>query len=182
MRGGGLVLRTKGIIVSHFTYGKASTRQLDGTLIALSGSGHTRNLIDSLKLSSICKSASQAVLCRMQRTFHATRRTPHGASCLVRAMSTWSMKPGILRPGVVGMRGSMVIRLRPCMNIEYPPPPFPIVAFVFISPFSNIENILIISPPPRTPPPKTKGAGAFARRLQRPRGDKRRSPFCGKHD
>ena len=41
-------------------------------------------------LSSICKSASQAVLSRMQLTLHATRRTPHGASGLAQAMSAWS--------------------------------------------------------------------------------------------
>ena len=28
----------------------------------------------------------------MQPTFHATRPTPHGASCLVQAMSAWSVK------------------------------------------------------------------------------------------
>ena len=38
------------------------------------------------------KSASQAVLSRMQLTLHATRRTPHGASCLVLAMSARSVK------------------------------------------------------------------------------------------
>ena len=38
------------------------------------------------------KSASQAVLSRMQLTLHATRRTPHGAPCLVLAMSTWPVK------------------------------------------------------------------------------------------
>ena len=38
------------------------------------------------------KSASQAVLSRMQLTLHATRRTPHGASRLVQAMSAWSVK------------------------------------------------------------------------------------------
>ena len=37
------------------------------------------------------KSASNAVLCRMQLALHATRRTPHGASCLVHAMSAWSV-------------------------------------------------------------------------------------------
>ena len=36
----------------------------------------------------------------------------------------WSdrWKPGMLRPGIVDMRGSMDVRLRPCMNIEYPTP------------------------------------------------------------
>ena len=38
------------------------------------------------------KSASRATLRRMQLTLHATRRTPHGASCLVLAMSAWSVK------------------------------------------------------------------------------------------
>ena len=46
----------------------------------------------------------------------------HGASRLVLAMSTYSVKPDMLRPGIVGMRGSMVIRLRPCMIMSTPPP------------------------------------------------------------
>ena len=44
------------------------------------------------------KSASRAVLSRMQLTLHATRPTPHGASRLVLAMSAWSVKPDVLRP------------------------------------------------------------------------------------
>ena len=38
------------------------------------------------------KSASKVVRCRMQLPPHATRRTPHGASLLVLAMSAWSVK------------------------------------------------------------------------------------------
>ena len=38
------------------------------------------------------KSVLRAVLGRMQFTFHATRRTPHGASRLVQAISAWLMK------------------------------------------------------------------------------------------
>ena len=38
------------------------------------------------------KSASRAVLRRMQLILHATRRTPHGASCLVLSMSAWSVE------------------------------------------------------------------------------------------
>ena len=38
------------------------------------------------------KSASQAVLSRMQLTLDATHRTPHGASRLVLAISAWSVK------------------------------------------------------------------------------------------
>ena len=71
--------------------------------------------INFLKLSSMRKSASPAVLSRMQLTLHATRRTPHDASRLVQALSAWSMKTRVLCPGIVGMRGSMVIRLRLCM-------------------------------------------------------------------
>ena len=44
----------------------------------------------SLKLPSICKSASQAGLSKMQLTL----QIPHGASRLVRAMSAWSSKTG----------------------------------------------------------------------------------------
>ena len=69
------------------------------------------------------KSASQAVFNRMPLTLHATRQTPHGAPCLVRTMSTWSLKSDMLRPGIVGMRGSMVIRLRLCMKGVPPPSP-----------------------------------------------------------
>ena len=38
---------------------------------------------------SIHLSAPQAVLSRMQVTFHAARRTPHGSSSLVHAFSAW---------------------------------------------------------------------------------------------
>ena len=38
------------------------------------------------------KSASQVVLSRMKLTLHADRRTPHGASRSVHAMSAWSVK------------------------------------------------------------------------------------------
>ena len=36
----------------------------------------------------------KAVLSRMQLTLRATRRTPHGASLSVQAMSAWSVKAG----------------------------------------------------------------------------------------
>ena len=38
------------------------------------------------------KPASQTVPSRMQLTLHATRRTSHGASRLLQAMSAWSVK------------------------------------------------------------------------------------------
>ena len=43
-------------------------------------------------LSSICESASKAVLSRMQLTLRAARPTLHGASPLVQEMSAWSVK------------------------------------------------------------------------------------------
>ena len=58
----------------------------------------------------------RAVLGRMQFTLNATRRTPHGASRLMQAMSAWLVKTRRAPSGVVGIRGSMVIRLRPCTN------------------------------------------------------------------
>ena len=60
------------------------------------------------------KSVLRAVLRGMQFTLHASRRTPHGASRLVQAMSAWLVKLDVLRPGIVGMRGSIVIML--CEN------------------------------------------------------------------
>ena len=92
VRGGERFLRTRGMIVSRSVYGKAPTRQLHSTLIALPGNGHTGSYVKPLKLPSTCKSASQAVHTRMQCTLHATHRTPHCASRLVQAMSAWSVK------------------------------------------------------------------------------------------
>ena len=43
MRGGELLLRTKGMLVSRIVYGKIPTRQLHSTPIAVSGTGHTGN-------------------------------------------------------------------------------------------------------------------------------------------
>ena len=74
-------------------YGKAPTRQLHSNPIAVSGSGHTAKQIKSFDAVPYAKkSASQAVLSRMQLTLQATRRTPHGASRLVLAMSAWLVK------------------------------------------------------------------------------------------
>ena len=75
-------------------YGKAPTRQLHSNPIAVSGSGHTGTQIKSFEavIHMKIKSASQAALSRMQLTLHATRRTPHGASRLVLAISAWSVK------------------------------------------------------------------------------------------
>ena len=50
-----------GMVTSRSIRGKAPKRQLHSTPIAVSGGGYTGKLKYSLKLSSICKSASQAV-------------------------------------------------------------------------------------------------------------------------
>ena len=76
----------------------------------------------------------------MQLTLHATRRTPHGASRLVQAMSAWSVKTRhapCRHCGVVGMRGSMVMRPRPCMNIEYAPPP-PVAGGLYVTKIARV--------------------------------------------
>ena len=63
------------------------------------------------------KSVSKVVRSKMQLTLHATRLTPYGASRLVSAMSVpCRRQPDVLRPGIVRMRGSMAIRLPPCMK------------------------------------------------------------------
>ena len=61
----------------------------------------------------------------MQSTFYPARRTPHGASCLVQAMPACSWKPDVLRPGMVGMRGSVVIRPRAMHKLSTPSVPQP---------------------------------------------------------
>ena len=61
----------------------------------------------------------------MQLTLHATRRTPQGASRLAQAMSAWSVKPGMLHPSIVGMRGSMALRTTAMHGMSSSPPPGP---------------------------------------------------------
>ena len=38
-------------------------------------------------------------------------------------MSAWSVKPDVLCPGIVEIRGSTVLRQRPCIILRYPPLP-----------------------------------------------------------
>ena len=92
--GGDPLLRTRGMIGSCSVYGEAPMRQLHDNLIAVSGSGHTGKQNQSIRRCHpyARKSASRAVLSVMQLTIQATRRTPHGASRLVLAMSAWSVK------------------------------------------------------------------------------------------
>ena len=75
----------------------------------------------SMKLSSICKSAPQAFLSRMQPTLYAARRTPHGALLLVHARSAWSV--GIRRAQSRHCRDARVYghTTTAMRDIEYPP-------------------------------------------------------------
>ena len=58
----------------------------------------------------------------MQLTLHATRPTLHGAARLVQAMPACSVKPDVLRPDIVGTRGSMYGHTTTAMyDNEYPP-------------------------------------------------------------
>ena len=95
--------------------------------------GHHRSLmIGACPPHLFLVNASRVVFSRMQLTLHATRRTPHGAPRLLHAMSIFclgSENPTCFVPDLyMGMRGSMVRRLRPCMK-QVPPPPPPRLMF-----------------------------------------------------
>ena len=97
VRDGELYPRTRGMIGSPSVIVfvvKAPMRHFHSNPIAVSGSGHTGKQNQFIRRchSYARNSAAQAVLSRMQLTLHATRRTPHGASRLVLAMSAWSVK------------------------------------------------------------------------------------------
>ena len=76
------------------------------------------------------KSALQAVLERIQRTLHATRRTPHGASPLAQAVSRKVIEnPTCSVPALWGCDGLQYGHTATAMHeieyippIEYPPP------------------------------------------------------------
>ena len=125
VRGGEPSLRTREMIASRSVN---MVRHPRGSCIvipiAISGVVTPEKKFNSLTLSStskesrhkVPKSVVQAVLGRMRFTLHATRRTPHGASRLVQAMHAWLVKTRRAPSRIVGMRGPMVIRLRPCTN------------------------------------------------------------------
>ena len=81
-------------------YGKAPTRQLQSNTHCCLWSGHTRKQSNSLTLSPISKIVDtrsrspsyERFLEGCSLPFHATRRTPHGASRLVQAMFAWLVK------------------------------------------------------------------------------------------
>ena len=82
-----------------------------------------------LKLSSICKSTSQAVLSRMQLTLHANHQTPHSASRLVQSISVWSVKTRHASSWhcrdarVYGHTTTAIHEIEYISPIEYTPPP-----------------------------------------------------------
>ena len=78
--------RVRGMVGSRSVCAKALTKKLRRSLIATSGSSHTRKKTDEfIRRCHLYarKSASQAFLSRMQLTLQATRQTPHGALRLV---------------------------------------------------------------------------------------------------
>ena len=85
---------------------------------------HQKKCINSLKLSSIGKSISQAMFlvgCRplfVRLAEHLEFRFALGAKQWLPGRG----QPFAFRPGIVGTRGSMITRLRPCMTSSTPPP------------------------------------------------------------
>ena len=81
-------------------YGKAPTRQSHRNTHCCLWSGPPENKVyligavihEQERRHIVPKSVLRVVLGRMQFTLHATRRTPHGASRLVQAMSAWLVK------------------------------------------------------------------------------------------
>ena len=116
VRGGEPELRTRGMIVLRSVN---MVRHPQGSYIvmpiAVSGVATPENrsqLIGAVihkqeSRHKVPRSVLRAVLGRMQFTLHATRRTSHGALCLVQAMSAWLVKTRRLRASIEGMRGSL---------------------------------------------------------------------------
>ena len=68
-------------------------------------------------------SASLAVLSRMQLTLSVTRRTPHGVSRSVQAMSAWSVQTRRAPSGIVGIRGVYGHTTTAMHDMSTPPSP-----------------------------------------------------------
>ena len=84
VRGGEPLLRTRGMVGSPSVYGKTPTRQLNCTPHCCLCTWPHRKANQLIRRCHpyATKSAPQAVLSRMQLTFHATRRKPHGRFAL----------------------------------------------------------------------------------------------------
>ena len=101
---------------------KAIKKQLHSTgmRIAVFGSGHTRKQMTSFEAVIRCakkyvqRTARESPLYKwflVRRCSPFTRLAEQFTAlrALVHAMSAWSVKPDVLRPGIVGMRGSKTI-------------------------------------------------------------------------
>ena len=94
------------------------------------------------------KSVLQAVLGRIQFTLHATRRTPHRASCLVQSVSAWLVKTRRAPSQhsrdarVYGHTTTAMHKLStppPCPPLPFPPCPLSLpvpLSFLFMSAFA----------------------------------------------
>ena len=90
------------------------------------------------------KPVFRAVLGRMQFTFHATRRTHHGASRLVQAMSSWVVKTR--RAPSRHSRGARVYGHRTTAMHKRSTPPPPIFSAVALPPLtiqSPLQPLLV---------------------------------------
>ena len=109
---------------------------------------------NSLTLLSTCRSVSQAVLGRSQLNAHATRRTPIGATRLMPVSFC------LVGDDIVGRRGLMVLRLRPCMtgvHLTPLPPPLSLPLCLFSrSPLPSHRT----PPPPIVHPQRTPVGGS----------------------
>ena len=85
------LLCTRGMTVSRSVYGKAPKRQLHNTPIALSESGHSGNETNCHPYTGP-PHMWFLVGCNSPFMRLAARRTPHGASRLVQAISAWSVQ------------------------------------------------------------------------------------------
>ena len=122
VRGGEALLRTRGMIGSSSVYGKVPTRQLCSSLIAVSRSGHTEKQINSFHAVIHTHEIPPRKRFSVGCSSPLIRLAEHLPA--LRAWCQWCLrgqsKPDVLRPGTVGMRGSMVRRLRPSMVMSTP--------------------------------------------------------------
>ena len=110
--------------ITQCEHGEAPTRQLSSNSHCCLWIGHTRKQSNSLALPSISKKVSTRCRspsyerflegCRppfMRLAEHPTALRAWCKQCLL-----GGSKPDVLRAGIVGMRGSIIIRLRQCTN------------------------------------------------------------------
>ena len=107
-----------------------SRGSIHGDPIAVSGIGHTGKHINSfdsvIHMQESPPHKRFLVGCSSPLMRFAEHFTAHGTSRLVLYGASdaclLGKKPDVLLPGIAGMRGSMVLRPRPCMIMSTPPP------------------------------------------------------------